>query len=1643
MPNAKQRLTIFKENDYTAILGQYKTVYFNGFEQYTNSLNLAIDPDFDVTGIDILSGVWNFDLWSGGVEQYVGAKTGLKSARMIYNGGVMSSGTNYISFWVRDLNPAASYLVEADIAGFYSLTGTILPYVSGVGAGTSTRFLVGGVNTEQNAYQYKVLDPILPSALGEIEVRLGVFGYDAGGSYGAPRWWVIDNIRVTQVSFPGGGGVGPAGVIEPTFTTHDIRPYLKWNEEGPQREVTFAEGKTSIGSINVEVVDKRTDVADQSSGIVTSLLAENGKQQWVGHRAIYEEWDYVDSVWRLVLDGYITSMELTDELVTYKLSIADIRERERKTRVFVRGYNSTVVPKGVHGGWGTIFKGTIFQKQLIPESLGYYTGVFKRVDAASPFNPASGYMRVVGPSPESLDDDQREMLIAQPYTPPDEYFSTLQGYAYTRVIGAWRAVGAIRWNYMYNMPGTYYNLQFDPNTFLSNPSSFDTTARLLIDGYVNPRNRQTGSINMWLFAETDNELPAHNSTVQLTYLSNDPPSEKFPAWIDATSLGQIAKNAYDGLYSDEDTGIAYDPDDMAALIATTPIMNLRIEKEEEDLRSWMEEHIYKTLGKAPRINEAGQITTIDYSLPEAGVSLFELTNDNVQTAQWVLDKDSIVNRVSFRYYRYYLRPVAKKGENELDRLSKREVVFKFINTSAGLLSEDELEYEPDTVTSVIRTNTLGTAESASEEGTRIAMARAKDVVSRFHSGAPRISATVLRHAVGVEDLIEGQWGSIECTWLPDPDGLVRGGARLVQILSIQKTQSHITFTLSDAGPVEDPLDMPTLDNETVNGDDSISIDVVTIPTLPNGDKADAVLRYALSEFAPGNTSPLWSIFGGTNVEGTTVTSEPLPSGASIWTQGRSQAIGFRPSPWTTPVQLTTPDKAKILSASVSFSDLGVPTISWLANVSTDDVEVCYEEGNLTSTPTYPTCVTVAGGGSTGSSYSPAITVAGSRTLFAKLTPIDLALVEGDPYYVYASRLDADELVMPTVVGVATQTPTVGTLTLTITDPQQRVFRREFKKQTGPGTITAFVEDTVAPYADTVNLTEGFESKIFWKVTYYNEDGVEAVLEGFHSFSAQNKPGPLQITVAINSTGGATILSQGDVLTATQKVAWSTTAFPDATTVRAQTALVGRAQVIDPGVTVALGQSLFVAGFAYAADGTESEIAYGIASRDGRPADAPDSISIYAGGGLVELVEMPTDATTYKVFEGKTKFPIKNWACARVVADVDVAGPGRFIAMWSNDQSGWDWLGEVDDVETTIDSVGVNAGDFAAINDGALFYDDVYLRVIAFGGDGSTSPRIRSVKLQFSDSGCDVTPTRLYFRSAAASAAPDRGLYPRWNENPGTIDAMENVLPQCTWNSPCERDIDLFQTMTNFWTPPTANTPMSLSISKPTMTEFAGAFGQYQQPPTFGGPSTSYGIMRLYVSEELAEQTIPALGKWKTAYYMRQMSTSFTANISIGVFFWRPSLGDLPGPLQGDAFDPETEAGDFSAVWPQPFLTEDDANWQYSHLEFVCSCLSTAGGSYHRGVNQPFMSRGGGHTVTNPWLGSDHENIEIEDGDRLVVQVVGLGESCCGFCPPFPDGVGLSFGAGGTDDNIMDGYAYDLSITGLASYVQPPVPLIFL
>lgn len=140
----------------------------------------------------------------------------------------------------------------------------------------------------------------------------------------------------------------------------------------------------------------------------------------------------------------------------------------------------------------------------------------------------------------------------------------------------------------------------------------------------------------------------------------------------------------------------------------------------------------------------------------------------------------------------------------------------------------------------------------------------------------------------------------------------------------------------------------------------------------------------------------------------------------------------------------------------------------------------------------------------------------------------------------SSPLRPDALA-PVVIITTSETSTTGTVTIGITDPQNRLQQVRFRERTNNGAWSAWTVDSTAPYSYTVTLpTTGFV-EVEYEVTGFGADGVSRVLAGgVESFDVGNVANIVSASGTFSLAGALTLGLQADTDTLSFKYAVATT-----------------------------------------------------------------------------------------------------------------------------------------------------------------------------------------------------------------------------------------------------------------------------------------------------------------------------------------------------------------------------------------------------------------------------------------------------------------------------------------------------------------------
>lgn len=692
-------------------------------------------------------------------------------------------------------------------------------------------------------------------------------------------------------------------------------PYLVVPTSFPEQEVQFAKGAASIGQMNVQIVDVRTDAADQSTGWFTAQLADSGYSALNGHRALFTE--DLGSGAETVLNGVIRRVHLLESFVTYELELRDIRERERKTKAFQSTTTPTVFPRGVLDGYGVQILAIYGDGSLvdpIPPTLPFECIYYSETSTQGRIEVLDDQDRYL--SRQTMVESMRDVfdhIAPLDGSPEVSYHDQL------KVL--WRdTAGGGAWNELTQIAHTHPDLD---------------------DGGGQPMYELGGDLIYAIRVNNEisgDTLPADTQQIDMIVLYDGPPTEDWPHHIQGMTVGELLRNLYRGDYSAEDPRIAYD--ESALLALATPVRG-RLTEPIEDLRQWAEKHCYPIAHAAPTLNPDGEISPITYLLPDENETLVDLNDTNCRPSGggWSHGSEDAVNLVRVKYNRdFRLTPTREDKKAPLsDLVRSREVSVEYrVQESIDLLGEQKIEVESMLLTS------LGGADggpifgdSVDETGALVARRLHFGLTDRFVLGGQYFRTQIDRSDSDVEGLKGGSWVTASMSWMPDYLSGERGLARLGQVVGRRNLNAAwAELVLIDAGSASAPLGAPTLGTVTANAAGVVSIPVTALAT-----GSEARIDYAVSTLEPAAGSELWTFLGRVSSVPTTLTTPSVPQGATVWVRHRGEAPGRRPSAYGTAVSVTVTGTPRVLDVRLELDADGIPVISWVPNAACNGARI--------------------------------------------------------------------------------------------------------------------------------------------------------------------------------------------------------------------------------------------------------------------------------------------------------------------------------------------------------------------------------------------------------------------------------------------------------------------------------------------------------------------------------------------------------------------------------------------------------------------------------------------------------------------------------------------------------------------------------
>lgn len=932
---------------------------------------------------------------------------------------------------------------------------------------------------------------------------------------------------------------GSGNVTDPTCSTDPAhaRPYLLRIMEQAESEIDLIEGSSTIGQLNVEILDRRTVLGNQATGWFTAILGgASGFGTIIGRRILVEQ-QATSGSWYTLINGVAGDLELNDDYVTYKIPIRDIRERERDVPLFNQSDGSlSIFPPGPVNGYGRIqsidfvYGTSISEPWLVKPVQGV-----KAKFVVDPLNSNVGLAMVTDLRGMRQDGDAfnriQTISHAAPYFGAAITLTDSSKMTYRDVGVRWRVWNSgSAWNVIRHMP------YFTGTAFSSWMSAFNHGIREY-KGWFGSVSIEKG--NPFIVMSTTNNsgataLPTTNTDIELQLIYFGVPTEELPMLIEK-NLGQLLKDCYDGVYSTEAPRVLYDSTAMTAFIASTPLARVKVTKAEKNMRDWVEKNVYKPTGSAPAIAPNGKITPVRYTLPDSGTSLIQLDDTNICEGSWRHSYKDVVNKIVFKY----IREVSQTGK-PVEKfffdipVDERDVEYVEVNTSAALFGPHTVEYDPETFRAWSNLgNSYVSGNIVDEIGTQLAKARGKDILDRFSYGAQRFSVSVRRSATGMANLKVGDWIQIASSWMPDYTTGQRGINRIGQIVRIQDMDPATrALEIIDGGPFTTPLAQPTFSTLTnVGGRVGVQID-----SIPTGGiaRADYALT-ATGDAVPDVNSGKWVYAFATLATGTFYTP-PVPKGVKVWVRVRTEMnyltqVPRRPSTWVAATSINTPTDAGVYDVNVTLKDGSNPILTWTRESTCLGLRVYYQVYNSGSTPT------------SFSSFIDLDATLGSATLNIDVRQLQHLMVSVEPWSGFsagavsgsagsvkmlatAQRISSEKYIQPLLLGVQSLSGNDTVLTLTPFDPQFRITLVEKKTKIGSAAESAYSTVSLSGGVYTVTATSSLDGEptfITYRLTGINADGQTVVLEEYTYSFAKNRP---LKTVRIT---GVTITSADEVI----------------------------------------------------------------------------------------------------------------------------------------------------------------------------------------------------------------------------------------------------------------------------------------------------------------------------------------------------------------------------------------------------------------------------------------------------------------------------------------------------------------------------------
>lgn len=573
-------------------------------------------------------------------------------------------------------------------------------------------------------------------------------------------------------------------------------PYLMAPRNYGEQEIDPVTGGAHIGQVEVGVIDVHQTPGDQTTGWMTERV-----HNVLGRRCRLSR--YVDETigWVVIGDGPASAPRMDPSYSAYRWTIRDTRETERRTRAFMVGGTTAIIPRGSVYGWG-LHETDDGPDYLLPPVAGI-SGTFQTAEVGP--GRLLGYVTLEGYGIGNVLEDENLIMTEE----GEKALATSE-----TASGAWVTRNAdILWRLL---PDDPWNV-----ARLSSPFPYQWPIASVIDATLDGETvRALREVYLFHADEIPEGFPEVGETVEIVLRYRGPASDDFPYYYQGTQA-DLLQALYDGELSSIPAveGLLYDPADMegdntsllapirydpTAFADMTGSVLLRAVEPVEDARDWAEAQVYGPSGWIPTLDNAGRISPLRRNRPTTTemVGATEVNNANAEPSPSWDAGERVVTSVTYNYKRYFI-PDSPAVETEPDGLAVRDVTVGFQDGAAELVHGPHPEEFDASVFSAVGDEDGDARAGDIEPGNLLAQEARFEVLARYRNAAQSFGVAVQRSEF--PSLRAGQWVPWDLSWLPNRVTGLRGGPGTVaQVLAIKDDDCAWRSLLLEESSVADP-----------------------------------------------------------------------------------------------------------------------------------------------------------------------------------------------------------------------------------------------------------------------------------------------------------------------------------------------------------------------------------------------------------------------------------------------------------------------------------------------------------------------------------------------------------------------------------------------------------------------------------------------------------------------------------------------------------------------------------------------------------------------------------------------------------------------------------------------------------------------